>query len=42
MNYVEEYLQEAHKIIDELNPEIIEKIVGLLIDLREAGGRLFS
>jgi len=41
MNYVKEYLQEVHKIVDELNPEIIEKIVDLLIDLREAGGRLF-
>jgi len=41
MNYVKEYLQEVHKIVDELNPENIEKIVDLLIDLREAGGRLF-
>lgn len=41
MNYVKDYLEEVHKIVDELNPEIIEKIVDLLIDLRESDGRLF-
>ncbi len=41
MNYVKKYLDEVHKIVDELNLEIIEKIVKILINLRESGGRLF-
>jgi D-sedoheptulose 7-phosphate isomerase len=41
MEYIKKYLAETHRIIDELNPEIIEKIVTLLINLRESGGRLF-
>ncbi len=41
MYYIKDYLDEVHKIVDELNLEIIEKMVKLLINLRESGGRLF-
>ena len=41
MNYVKKYLDEVHNIVEELNLEIIEKMVEILINLRESGGRLF-
>ncbi|MBI2082652.1 MAG: SIS domain-containing protein [Deltaproteobacteria bacterium] len=41
MNYSQSYLLEAKSIIDELNPEGIEKIAKGLHSLREGGGRLF-
>jgi len=41
MNYEKKYFNEVHKIIDELDLAIIEKMVELLIELRASGGRLF-
>jgi D-sedoheptulose 7-phosphate isomerase len=41
MNYVRTYLDEVHKIVDGLDLEVIEKMVNILINLRESGGRLF-
>ncbi len=41
MTYTNVFLSEAAQIIDELDVGMIEKIVGMLVDLRERGGRLF-
>ena len=41
MSYAKEYLQEARKIIDQIDPAAVEKMVGGLLDLRRRGGRLF-
>ncbi len=41
MTYAEQYLEEAVKIINRLDPKIIEKMVNILVQLRENQGRLF-
>jgi D-sedoheptulose 7-phosphate isomerase len=41
MNFIEEYLNESHQVIDRLDREAIEKIVDLLDKTRQSGGRLF-
>ena len=41
MSYVREYLDEANRIIAQLDAGTIERIVSLLVDLRARGGRLF-
>ena len=41
MLYVKNYLEETHRVIDALKVSEIERMVTLLIDLREKGGRLF-
>ena len=41
MNYTSNHLAEVSKIIERLDIESIGKIVGLLLDLRTQGGRLF-
>ena len=41
MSYVREYLDEANRIIAQLDVGTIERIVSLLVDLRARGGRLF-
>lgn len=41
MSYVNEYLSEATKIIQQLDVKSIEKMLRLLIDMRAQGGRLF-
>lgn len=41
MDFVEEYLKEAGRILEELNIGDIESLVQLLADLRTRGGRLF-
>ncbi len=43
MSYVTRYLQEAIKILEKLenSHERIEKMIELLLDIRESGGRLF-
>ena len=41
MSYVEQYLDEVHHAVDGLNVSEIERIVQLLVVLREKGGRLF-
>jgi len=41
MTYSEHHLQETSQIVAQLDPEVIEKIVALLADLRARGGRLF-
>lgn len=41
MNYINQYLDEAKKIIEQLDSSMIKKIIELLIELRENRGRLF-
>ncbi len=41
MSYSEEHLEESIEITKAINPEIIEQIVDLLLDLKTKGGRLF-
>src|SRR5512144_3380564 len=40
-NYTKQHLTEASKIIAQLDSEVIERMVSLLVDLRERSGRLF-
>jgi D-sedoheptulose 7-phosphate isomerase len=41
MGFVEEYLKEAGRILEKLEPGAIERLARLLADLRGRGGRLF-
>ncbi len=41
MSFTTEYLTEAAEILDRLDVAAIDKILTLLVDLRERGGRLF-
>jgi D-sedoheptulose 7-phosphate isomerase len=41
MNFSEHYLQEARKIIDAIDVDTIERMVLILVQLRESSGRLF-
>ena len=41
MSFAREYLAEAEQIIDRIDAVAIEKMAGMLVDLRARGGRLF-
>jgi D-sedoheptulose 7-phosphate isomerase len=41
MHYIDQYLSETQKVIQSLNKGDIQRIVELLIQLRQEGGRLF-
>jgi D-sedoheptulose 7-phosphate isomerase len=41
MSYTREYLQDASRVLDRLDVTAIDKLVDLLVALRERGGRLF-
>lgn len=41
MGFAEDYLLEAKEIIDRLNKEIVEKVVTVIAEARDRGGRLF-
>ena len=41
MNYIEKYLEEAHKIMDSVDKNAINKMIELLSSVRENSGRLF-
>jgi D-sedoheptulose 7-phosphate isomerase len=41
MNYTQQHLAETRQIIDQLDPETIERMVTLLYETRARGGRLF-
>lgn len=41
MTYAQQHLHEAARILEALDPAIIERVVALLADVRERGGRLF-
>ncbi|MCF8034605.1 MAG: hypothetical protein K9K66_16250, partial [Desulfarculaceae bacterium] len=39
--YIEQYLDEAGKIVAALNPEDIDKMVATIAGIKKDGGRLF-
>ncbi|NQT72504.1 MAG: SIS domain-containing protein [Chloroflexi bacterium] len=41
MSYTSEYLNEVKKVVDGIDQTVIDKMVDLLIGIRESGGRLF-
>ena len=41
MSFSEQYLKESVEIAETIDPEVIEKIVDLLVDIKTTGGRLF-
>jgi len=41
VSYSKQHLDEAARVIAEINPDEVEKMVALLADLRRSGGRLF-
>lgn len=41
MDYIEQYLSEARQVIDKLDRSVIQKMVDLLVKVREGNGRLF-
>jgi len=41
MTYTKEYIEEIHRVTDGLDIGIIERMIPLLVDVREKGGRLF-
>src|SRR5947207_13266257 len=41
MSYVEDYVEEAAEILRRIDQSLIHKILELLVDLRQKGGRLF-
>ncbi|MCX5814190.1 MAG: SIS domain-containing protein [Proteobacteria bacterium] len=41
MKYIEQYLNEVHKVVDGIARGQIEKMIVLLVDIRKNGGRLF-
>ena len=41
MSYSKQHLDESVEITKAINPEIIEEMVGLLVDIKSTGGRLF-
>jgi len=41
MDYINKFFKEAHEIIDSIDKVSINKMVELLVELREVGGRLF-
>ncbi len=41
MLYIKQYINELHQVANGLNVDAIERMVQLLTDLRESGGRLF-
>ena len=41
MSYVDDYLKEAKEILDRIDPNVIEKMISILEEIRDNGGRLF-
>src|SRR5687768_8794156 len=41
MSYASRYLEEVQRIAAEIDPEAVERLASLLVDLRQQGGRLF-
>src|SRR5262245_23527649 len=41
MSYASRYLEEVRRIAGEIDPEAVERLASLLVDLRQQGGRLF-
>jgi D-sedoheptulose 7-phosphate isomerase len=40
-SYVDEYLDEVNAVVQNIDRAAVEKMVGLLVDIRDQGGRLF-
>jgi len=41
VSYIDDFLKEVHQVVDDLNISEIEKMIRLLVSLREKNGRLF-
>ncbi|MDP2840352.1 MAG: SIS domain-containing protein [Syntrophales bacterium] len=41
MTYTKKYIEESHRVTDGLDQGVIERMIRLLVDVRESGGRLF-
>lgn len=41
MSYVDRYITEAIEILETIDKDAIEKMIGLILEIREKGGRLF-
>ncbi len=41
MSFVKKYLEEAQRVLDELNVLEVDRMIQFLVELREKGGRLF-
>jgi D-sedoheptulose 7-phosphate isomerase len=41
MSYVVSYLAEVHRIVDGVDPATVERMIGMLVELRQNRGRLF-
>ena len=41
MSYIQDYCREAAQIIESLDQNQIEKMIDILLNVRQAGGRLF-
>ena len=41
MTHISQYMKEAGEIIDHINQSVIQKMVEMLVDVREKGGRVF-
>jgi len=41
MSYIDSYIEEAKKILDDIDKTSIEKMISLILEIREKGGRLF-
>jgi D-sedoheptulose 7-phosphate isomerase len=41
MDYIRHYLDEVKKVVDLIKPDDVRRIVELLVDLRDKGGRVF-
>lgn len=41
MSYTEQYLSEVKQIVDRINPDDIEKVIQILVTVKNTGGRLF-
>jgi len=41
LDYIRQYLEELHQVVNGLDPTVIDHMIKLLVELREEGGRLF-
>jgi len=41
MSYIDQYVEEAQKILDLIDKAAIEKMISLILEIRESNGRLF-
>ena len=41
LNYIEQYFNDAKTILERIDQDAVNKMIELLVDVRESGGRLF-